>query len=225
VTTPARDLLPAERTAAIIRLRNTGLSFYSIARELDLGVHVVEYALRKKGHYRRDIVPHPDSFWTDAKLAEFMNLLKTTTLSYTLIAVKLGTTKSSVISKSKRVDLPDRPSGAAVTMPSGFAVSRAAAAQAGRKSAEVRRVAGNVPRPAPVNQVRNVVRLRAARIAPEAVGSVRPEQCKFPIGEPRQPGFRFCEEMGIGGRPYCPTHHKICYVPLPARADDPAHGS
>ena len=36
--------------------------------------------------------------------------------------------------------------------------------------------------------------------------------CQFPIGEPREPGFRFCGDAVPLGQPYCDAHHRICYI-------------
>src|SRR3954451_19170433 len=37
--------------------------------------------------------------------------------------------------------------------------------------------------------------------------------CQFPIGEPRQPGFRLCSAQTPLGRPYCDQHYGLCYIP------------
>jgi GcrA cell cycle regulator len=38
-------------------------------------------------------------------------------------------------------------------------------------------------------------------------------ECQFPIGEPRQPGFRLCSAQTPLGRPYCDRHYGLCYMP------------
>jgi hypothetical protein len=37
--------------------------------------------------------------------------------------------------------------------------------------------------------------------------------CQFPIGEPGENGFRFCEAPVPPGRSYCEEHHRVCYFP------------
>jgi GcrA cell cycle regulator len=37
-------------------------------------------------------------------------------------------------------------------------------------------------------------------------------RCQYPIGHPRERGFRFCEAPVVGAGPYCPTHHAICWL-------------
>jgi GcrA cell cycle regulator len=45
-----------------------------------------------------------------------------------------------------------------------------------------------------------------------------PTSCRYPIGEPGQPDFRFCGKPRVGGRSYCPEHVRITYG-KPARRE------
>jgi len=36
--------------------------------------------------------------------------------------------------------------------------------------------------------------------------------CCWPLGEPKQPGFRYCDAPSIAGKSYCPEHHKVAYL-------------
>jgi hypothetical protein len=40
------------------------------------------------------------------------------------------------------------------------------------------------------------------------------ETCQWPIGTPRTPGFRFCEDDLKSGSRYCAKHHAKAYVPM-----------
>lgn len=42
--------------------------------------------------------------------------------------------------------------------------------------------------------------------APVPVASADPVGCRWPIGDPRAAGFRFCEAPPVLGRTYCPDH-------------------
>lgn len=45
----------------------------------------------------------------------------------------------------------------------------------------------------------------------------KPNCCRWPIGDPKLPGFMFCgEERGMGSS-YCDDHHRIAYTPLKRR--------
>lgn len=36
--------------------------------------------------------------------------------------------------------------------------------------------------------------------------------CRWPIGDPREPGFHFCGKPTADGKPYCSEHAAIAYV-------------
>jgi hypothetical protein len=39
--------------------------------------------------------------------------------------------------------------------------------------------------------------------------------CRWPIGDPRSPDFRFCEVVTQPGKSYCARHAAIAYQPHP----------
>lgn len=39
--------------------------------------------------------------------------------------------------------------------------------------------------------------------------------CRYPIGEPRAPDFRFCCKRSMTGSVYCSSHHFACSDGLP----------
>jgi hypothetical protein len=41
--------------------------------------------------------------------------------------------------------------------------------------------------------------------------------CRWPIGEPRHPDFRFCAEPSLEGRPYCAQHWSMAFQPARPR--------
>lgn len=40
---------------------------------------------------------------------------------------------------------------------------------------------------------------------------LKAEECKFPIGDPRDDGFGFCGHARIPGSPYCSGHHRVAF--------------
>jgi len=38
--------------------------------------------------------------------------------------------------------------------------------------------------------------------------------CRWPIGDPKEPGFHFCGAQVSTGKPYCPEHCKVAYTSL-----------
>lgn len=43
-------------------------------------------------------------------------------------------------------------------------------------------------------------------------------ECLFPVGEPSEPGFRFCCERVTTPGPYCEEHRAVCFMPVRVRA-------
>lgn len=41
--------------------------------------------------------------------------------------------------------------------------------------------------------------------------ALQENMCRWPIGTPGQPGFRFCGQPTAAGRPYCGTHCTVAY--------------
>lgn len=46
---------------------------------------------------------------------------------------------------------------------------------------------------------------------------LRPGQCRFPIGDPSDPGFRFCGAKAVG--PYCEAHRSLCFRRSPNQGE------
>ncbi len=46
----------------------------------------------------------------------------------------------------------------------------------------------------------------------EAVYSLKPDQCRFPLGDPRDNNFRYCSNKALPGYSYCKKHASIAYV-------------
>jgi GcrA cell cycle regulator len=46
--------------------------------------------------------------------------------------------------------------------------------------------------------------------------------CKWPIGHPNDPDFKFCSERSVVGKPYCVAHCTMAYVKPKARTGEAA---
>lgn len=42
-------------------------------------------------------------------------------------------------------------------------------------------------------------------------------ECRWPLGDPRQEGFHFCGAQQVLGRPYCIQHWQLSFVPSKGR--------
>lgn len=45
---------------------------------------------------------------------------------------------------------------------------------------------------------------------------LNPDQCRFPIGDPREEGFGFCGKPVISGESYCAEHHAVTHCNISA---------
>ena len=136
------------------------------------------------------------------------------------IGRRMGTSKNAIIGKARRLQLPGRPSpirrdGAprlrapakvrrppSPPRPSITAATIRLPGSAPKRPLSVPSVGQRTPDPAPIRRY--------------AGPSGKP--CCWPLGEPGQPGFRFCEAGTAPGRPYCPEHADVAYLrPAAAR--------
>lgn len=134
------------------------------------------------------------------------------------IGRRMGISKNAVVGKAHRLNLPARPSPIR---------REAVGAEPRQQAARPVRPAGVAPRttlpPSPA------VAAVAAPVAVSPQPVVRhfprhssAKACCWPIGEPGQPGFRFCTSEAIVGKPYCPTHASVAYVKARDRREDAA---
>jgi GcrA cell cycle regulator len=54
--------------------------------------------------------------------------------------------------------------------------------------------------------VRRPVQAPSARFGAEALADLDEHGCRWPIGDPSEPGFAFCGSRALGRWPYCPAH-------------------
>ncbi|MDE2577320.1 MAG: GcrA cell cycle regulator [Hyphomicrobiales bacterium] len=165
--------------------------------------------------------------WTDERV-ELLRKLWLEGHSASQIANELanGITRNAVIGKVHRLGLSGR----------AKAPSQAAPRQ---RIAKPRSVA---PRPAPIVRG-NLAFALAPRIveAPQlrpveevvvpiservTIMELRESMCRWPLGDPASPDFRYCGcEAPIGEGPYCKYHARIAYQPAQDRRRDRSRGA
>jgi hypothetical protein len=47
------------------------------------------------------------------------------------------------------------------------------------------------------------------------------DDCRWPLGDPREPHFRFCGALQLPGYPYCERHRRIAFQPAKPRYHQP----
>lgn len=131
--------------------------------------------------------------WTD-ELIEQLKALWAEGLTTGEIGKRLNISKNAVVGKAHRLGLKGRPSPIKRDKP-------AAASPAARPTAKAK--------PAEPRKIRSVVDLSA-------------HTCRWPIGDPKEPGFHFCGGNSMPGKPYCAEHAAIAYVGANRPAPKPA---
>ena len=154
------------------------------------------------------------------------------------IGRRMGISKNAVVGKAHRLELPPRPSpirreGSGTprpprrpvpprvngpTLPSMAAPPpplRAAAPAVAQHRPIVEPARAPVPPPA-------IVEKPAMRPVPVARPSSRTMSCCWPLGEPGTPGFRFCDDPALAGKPYCGDHASLAYVKVRDRREEAA---
>jgi GcrA cell cycle regulator len=168
--------------------------------------------------------------WTKERI-ELLTKLWTEGLSASQIAMELGTdvSRNAVISKAHRLELthgattgistsrsckhpckPPPPKPPLTGEPSSHDESTLA-------SMPTHPVAASQPAVVPPSPVL----LREAAIVPRSEGvmilELREFMCRWPLGDPTTPEFRYCGTQALMGLPYCPHHAQIAYQPAAER--------
>ena len=161
--------------------------------------------------------------WTDERV-ELLKKLWTDGLSASQIAAELGNvTRNAVIGKVHRLGLSGRAKDvkAASATPRARKATRAPSAPAPIAPQPHSNV---VLAPIPLQPVREepVVTVEEEDMAIPmservTIMDLRESMCRWPMGDPTKPEFRFCGARSITGLPYCNHHARIAYQPVADR--------
>ncbi len=144
-----------------------------------------------------------ENIWTNTVLKKLKALVDKG-LPTSVIGEKLGISKNAVVGKLNRLGWNAK------------ANSAAAAAAAAKKipAKKVVSVAKNAKPTAPASKSTSAKTLSAhQRIIQHSLNmaSLKPDQCRWPIGNPDSERFHFCGEPVFSGKPYCYEHCKQAY--------------
>lgn len=146
------------------------------------------------------------------ELVQRLRVLWTEGHSTAEIGRRLGVSKNAVVGKAHRLQLPRRPSP---IQRGGTVTPRVAAPRRVRAPTllSLRSYPCRQPQPARQAWDRGGERRPTPSVAPASVPRELGNQfCCWPLGEPGRPGFRFCAERAVRGKPYCPAHDDLAYV-------------
>lgn len=81
-------------------------------------------------------------------------------------------------------------------------------------------------RPSPIRRIPGQPRKpsmpRLRKVVPVKVLQLSNHACRWPIGHPGEPDFRFCTERALVGKPYCAEHTALAYVKVKPKAGEAA---
>lgn len=166
--------------------------------------------------------------WTDERV-ELLRRLWDDGLSASQIAFQIGgVSRNAVIGKVHRLGLAGRvkPIG-----PAAVPGRRKDGATGGLEiEAETIVEEPTLPEPPAIVAHRPAPDFPPARPAPEPVAlavservtimDLRDSMCRWPMGDPTSPDFRFCGGRAITGLPYCTQHAQVAYQPAAERKRD-----
>lgn len=150
--------------------------------------------------------------WTDENI-EILRIGWIRGKTTSAIGREIGVSKSSVISKARRIPgLDARPSP----------IRRSKEKVEVMKGARGAALRVSLPLP-PIPTITNLDRITQQTTARKAVAPPPPrpvqevwkgriKECCWPIGEPGTKAFRFCDEPSEAGKPYCPEHCNAAFV-------------
>ena len=129
-------------------------------------------------------------------------------LSTLQIGSMLRVTKNAIIGRARRIGLPARPS----PIKGEQKPRRLRQARTPDAKPQVGPMRGDTLAALAAPAERPVVVRPLVVLAPWLSKPIPPSRsCCWPIGEPRKPGFRFCEAVSVPGFSYCPKHKKRAY--------------
>ena len=162
--------------------------------------------------------------WTDERV-ELLRKLWLEGLSASQIANELanGISRNAVIGKVHRLGLAGRAKAPSMASPR---TPRARTARPVMPRTMITATRGNTalalkPRPMPMVEpepIEEVVIPISERVT---IMELREAMCRWPMGDPATPEFRFCgaKETSTGG-PYCAYHSRLAYQPINERRRD-----
>ncbi|WP_267354362.1 MULTISPECIES: GcrA family cell cycle regulator [unclassified Methylobacterium] len=163
--------------------------------------------------------------WTDDRVALLRRLWEDGQSASKIAAQLGGVTRNAVIGKVHRLGLAGRARGGeeapvAAVQPAKAIEIETAIAVVETQAPEPVAILSHRPAPA------FPVAAPAASPTPLAVSQrvtimdLRESMCRWPLGDPTTPEFRFCGGRSITGLPYCTHHAEIAYQPAAERKRD-----
>ncbi|MCQ2965799.1 MAG: GcrA family cell cycle regulator [Alphaproteobacteria bacterium] len=130
--------------------------------------------------------------WTDEKIADLIRYWNEG-MTTGEIGKKLGVSKNAVVGKAHRLGLPGRPSPIRRDVNTCSTTSE--------KSKQTAKTEGKVSTKA----------IKKTKTIGVSLNDLTHTSCRWPEGDPKEPGFHFCGKEALPDKPYCREHCKIAY--------------
>ena len=138
----------------------------------------------------------------------------------------IGKSKNAVVGKAHRLSLPSRPSPIKKSSVAPKAVEQPKASETVVDPAEVEEAPVKA---APKAGASAAAAKAATASTPSAAAPRRPAlqprtkakgpRCQWPYGHPDDAEFKFCLREVLAGKPYCPEHSSIAYIPASKKGE------
>ncbi len=166
--------------------------------------------------------------WTDERV-ELLKKLWGDGLSASQIAAEIGgVSRNAVIGKVHRLGLSGRGKATAASAQRPRKTTQAPSAPAPVAAQPVRPTP--ILAPAPPSLEIDAEPVAATALVEDEIGiplservtimDLRESMCRWPMGDPTKPEFRFCGARSVTGLPYCAHHSRIAYQPVADRKRD-----
>jgi len=159
--------------------------------------------------------------WTEERVSVLRQLWGNGKSASEIAEILGGVTRNAVIGKAHRLGLSGRPSPIRKPAPK----PRAAKAQRPKPAARVAPRGAVKPTTAPAPRPVYAVPPPAPEVddAPPGGATIldlNERMCRWPHGDPRQPGFKFCGRSAAPGLPYCAHHAAQAYQAPKSRREE-----
>lgn len=129
--------------------------------------------------------------WTDERVALLKKLWGEGKTAAEIAKELGGVTRNAVIGKAHRLKLSNRLSPIQQN-------NKKPVAKAVEEKQPPRKIANDPP---PMDM----------KIKGVSLAELKEKMCRWPIGDPKDPDFRFCGCQSVAGLPYCGEHAKVAY--------------
>ena len=147
--------------------------------------------------------------WSASVISRMKNLFDKG-MSTSEIGKRLGFSKNAIVGKINRLgwNAPKKKAAAAGQRPKAAHKPKKAALKPQPKKKPAPK---KIHKPTPTEARQSKKNIERVILHSAQLMALRPDQCRWPLGDPDSDNFRFCGEKCFTGKPYCFEHCKHAY--------------